>query len=407
MLVDVGRRNIFRFLIRLRCQEDLAGIRNAVQALHLNRYGRAGRADGLAVLIGHAADFTGRGTAGDVIADVKRTLLYKEVGYRALALVQLCLEHKTSRQTVRICLQLEDISRQQDGIQQVVDTLTGLGGNLDHLCLAAPVRGNEAVLCQLLLYSVRICAGFIDLVDSNYDLDIGCLRMVDRLDGLRHNAIIRCYNEYGDIRGIRTTHTHGRESFMTGRIEECDTAAIDRNAVGTDVLCDTAGLALCHMGMTDLVEERSFTMIDMAHDADYRRTRNHLALILFILLEHLGDHIDSLFMLAADVIVHGDFFRLVVAHFLVDGVHLTLHEQVFDNNGRIDLHLLSQLTDRQLIADFNLGNLLFLLLILLMGGFLESLRDQLSVIMSTAPSTVVGELVSSQILFILILVTAA
>ena len=42
-------------------------------------------------------------------------------------------------------------------------------------------------------------------------------------------------------------------------------------------------------------------MIYVTHYADYRWTRNHLALILFILLEKLCNHIDLLLFLTDEI----------------------------------------------------------------------------------------------------------
>ena len=42
--------------------------------------------------------------------------------------------------------------------------------------------------------------------------------MVDRLYGLGHYAVVRCYYQDSDIGRIGTTHTHGGKCFVSGSI---------------------------------------------------------------------------------------------------------------------------------------------------------------------------------------------
>ena len=44
--------------------------------------------------------------------------------------------------------------------------------------------------------------------------------------------------------------------------------------VGADVLRDSAGFAFGDVGQANGVEQRGFTVIDVAHDGDNRRTRD-------------------------------------------------------------------------------------------------------------------------------------
>ena len=107
--------------------------------------------------------------------------------------------------------------------------------------------------------------------------------MVDGLNGLRHNAIIRCDYKDRNIGRLGTTHTHCRECLMTRCIEECDLLSVVLNNIGTDVLCDTACLSGGYVCLADRIKKRSFTVIDMTHYADDRRSRNHVLLVLFFL----------------------------------------------------------------------------------------------------------------------------
>ena len=109
-----------------------------------------------------------------------------------------------------------------------------------------------------------VCTLLIDLVDSNDDRHVCCLGVVDRLDGLRHNAVIGCYDQNGDIGYLRTACTHGGKRSVTRGIEEGDRLAANLNAVCADVLGNAAGLTCDDVGTTDGVKQSGLTMIDMA-----------------------------------------------------------------------------------------------------------------------------------------------
>ena len=128
---------------------------------------------------------------------------------------------------------------------------------------------------KLLLDLIDICADLIDLRDSDDDLGIRGTRVVDGLDCLRHDTVICSNYEDRDIRYLGTTGTHRGKCFVTRSIEERDLTALAADGVSTDVLRDTAGLALNDGCRTDLVEERCFTMVNVTHDNNDRRTARH------------------------------------------------------------------------------------------------------------------------------------
>ena len=75
-------------------------------------------------------------------------------------------------------------------------------------CFAAPLFGNELVLCKLLLDFFGVDVGLIHLIDCNDNLDTGSLCVVDSLDSLRHNTVVCGNNENCDISCLCTTSTH-------------------------------------------------------------------------------------------------------------------------------------------------------------------------------------------------------
>ena len=65
-------------------------------------------------------------------------------------------------------------------------------------------------------------------------------------------------------------------------------------------------------------------MVYMAHNADYRRTGNHLAFVFFFLFEQLCYHINLFFRFCNAVKFQCDFFCMFIIDILVYRNHRTL-----------------------------------------------------------------------------------
>ncbi|MNG95139.1 hypothetical protein D3C79_541650 [compost metagenome] len=59
---------------------------------------------------------------------------------------------------------------------------------------------------------------------------------------------------------------------MAWGIQEGDHAVVGFYVVSTDMLGNTTGLACCHLGGADVVQQRSFTVVNVAHDGHDRCT---------------------------------------------------------------------------------------------------------------------------------------
>ena len=99
------------------------------------------------------------------------------------------------------------------------------------------------------------------------------LRVVDRLDGLRHDAVVRGDDEHDDVGRLRTAGAHLGERLVARCVEEHDVAVTSvRDLVGPDVLGDATGLARGDARLADRVEQRGLAVVDVPHDRDDRRT---------------------------------------------------------------------------------------------------------------------------------------
>ena len=297
---------------------------------------------------------------------MQRTVLYEDGCNRAAAAVQLGLDDGALRLTVRVRTQLLHVCGQQNHFEQVVNALAELRGNLADDGIAAPVLRYQLVLGQLLEHAVRVCVFLINLVDSDDDRDACRLGMVDCLDGLRHDAVIRCDNQNRNIGDLCAAGTHGRKCRMARGVEEGDRTAVDLDAVCTDVLRDAAGFACGNVGLADGVEQGGLTVVDMAHDDDNRASRLEVFFLVLALVKQLFLDGDK------------DFLLDLCAHLLcddgsgieVDGLGNVRHdaqlEQLLDDVCRGALQAGCQFADIDLIRDHDLElDLLDLLLLAL------------------------------------------
>ena len=185
---------------------------------------------------------------------MKCTVLHKYGCNRASALIKASLNNSTLCGSVRVSLKLFHLCNKCYHFEEVIKAFLCLCRYRNTWCIAAPLLRNELILCELLLYILRICADLIHFIDSNnYRYACG-FSMVDSLYCLRHNTVIGSNNKDCNICYLRTSCSHSSESLMTGGIKESDRLAVNFYSVSTNVLSNTACLACCNICMTDSVK---------------------------------------------------------------------------------------------------------------------------------------------------------
>ena len=211
------------------------------------------------------------------------------------------------------------------------------------------------MLGELLTHPIRIRRRLVDLVDRDDDRHARRTRMLDRLEGLRHDAIVRCDHQHHHIGGAGAARAHRREGRVAWRVEESHTALRRLHMVGADVLGDAACLACGDLGLADVIEERGLAVIDMAHDRDHGRPRQFLddraidALDIgldLVVTEELGGVAHLLDHQHGGVLVDG----------LVDGGHQTQVHHDLDDFGGLDRHLLGEFLRGDRLADADLAD---------------------------------------------------
>ena len=189
------------------------------------------------------------------------------------ALVEASLDGHAASVLVGVGAQVEaGVCGEQNGVQDFLDADALLGRHVDEHDVSAVFLGDESEFGELLAHLLRVGAWLVDLVHCDHDRHVGGLGVVERLNRLRHDAVVRRDHEDRDVGDLRTTGTHGGERLVARCVDEGDGAfdalVLGDDLVRTDVLGDSAGFARGHLRVADGVEERGLTVVDVTHDRD-------------------------------------------------------------------------------------------------------------------------------------------
>ena len=118
--------------------------------------------------------------------------------------------------------EVEHFGLQRDVLEQRVEPLAGQRRDLDVEHVAAHLLDHDLVAEKLGAHPVRVGAGLVDLVDRDDHRHAGRLGVVDRLDRLRHHAVVGRDHQHHDVGHLRAAGAHRGEGGVAGRVEEGD-----------------------------------------------------------------------------------------------------------------------------------------------------------------------------------------
>ncbi len=146
------------------------------------------------------------GAGHDRVTDAERTGLHQDGGHRTATTVEVALDRDAAGVLLGVGTQVERrVGGEQDGLEQAVDVQPLLRGDLDEDRVTAVLLGDQVVLGQLLPDLVRVRAFLVHLVDGHDDRHVGRLGVVQRLDRLRHHAVVGRDHQYREVGDLRTT----------------------------------------------------------------------------------------------------------------------------------------------------------------------------------------------------------
>ena len=170
----------------------------------------------------HAAPF---GAGDEDVAHVQAAALDQHGRYAAAATLHFGFDDDALGGAVRVGLQLEHFGLQQDSFFEFFEILARLGRDFHGHHVAAHVFDDDLMLEQFLAHARGVSIGLVDLVDGDDDRHASGLSVVNRLDGLRHDAVVGGDHEHDDVGGLGAARAHGSEGFVAGRVEEGDRRA--------------------------------------------------------------------------------------------------------------------------------------------------------------------------------------
>ena len=243
--------------------------------------------------------------------------------------------------------------------------------------------------------------------------------MADRLDGLRLYAVIGSDYQYSDIGDLCTPGTHGGKCFVSRRIQEYDLLSVDGYLRRTDVLGDTTGLIGGDVGVSNCVQQGSFTVVNVTHNGDDRSSGFEFAFRILMQLQALFRLLFNFFGYHnADAQIIGQHLHHIFIDSLVQSSHDSHLHQRHDDGGSRDLCLFCQSgyrnrcgyrngTFRQKLFYIHFRfHILRHLLLAVLGLLLQRIFIEISGILAAAVSFIAAEfaVTISAIIIILILV---
>ena len=138
---------------RLECVARLRQSREAEDFDRSRRPRLLGRA---AAIVDQRAYLADHRSGDEVVADSERAVLHQDRGDRTAPAIELGLENRAHRAFLRVCLELENVRREQDHLEQQIQVLPLLGRHVHGDGGAAPGFGDEAELGELPLDVVGI-----------------------------------------------------------------------------------------------------------------------------------------------------------------------------------------------------------------------------------------------------------
>src|SRR5262249_48703033 len=167
----------------------------------------------------------------------------------------------------------------------------------------------------------------VHLVDGHDDGNAGGFGVVDRLLGLRHDAVVGGDHDDGDVRHVGPAGPHLGEGLLAGGVGGGDRLARVLDPPGADYLRDAARFGGHDVAGADLVEQRGLAAVDLAHDGNDRGPR--LQVLGGVGLLEGGEELLLGVGRALDVQLAAAFEGEHFRHLRVDiGVNVGLHAQV-------------------------------------------------------------------------------
>ncbi len=122
--------------------------------------------------------------------------------------------------------------------------------------------------------------------------------MVDGLHSLGHNIVVGGNYNYTKVGYFSTTGTHGGKCLMTRSVQEGDASSVGKfHIICPYMLGNASSLAGYNVCITDIIEQRCLTMVNVSHHRYNRRTVFKIFFRIFLLMNCLDNFSRHVFCL--------------------------------------------------------------------------------------------------------------
>ncbi len=169
--------------------------------------------------------------------------------------------------------------------------------------------------------------------------------MIYRLYRLRHYTVVGSNYQYGNVRYLCASCTHCCKRFMAGCVEERYIPVSQTYTVSAYVLGNATRFSGSNARITDSIQKRCLTVVNVTHNNNYRRTRNQifrLILKLKLLKEKILFRLDYL-LVDGDAELQTDKLCGIEIYRLIHRRHNAEHHQLLYNLSSRLAHLLRKL----------------------------------------------------------------
>ena len=356
-LADAIIRQLARTRFVLDDGELIARFRSGVEAQHLDRHRRPSRIDIRAVIVEQRSDAAPSRTGDDDIADMQRAALNENRADGTTSALELRFDDDTFRGARRVRLEVEDFGLQVDGFKQLVEVRPLQRRHRHFERFATHAFDNDFLRQEIGAHAIGIGLRLVDLVDRNDDRNLRGLGVIDRLDRLRHDAVVGRNDQNDDVRHLGAARTHGGERFVARRIDERDLVAVRGfDLIRADMLRDAAGFARDDIRGPDRIEQRRLAVVDVTHDRDDGSTRLERSIVGIDIADETDFDVgfrDALRRMAE--FLHDEFRRVGVEH-IGDFMHRALLHQILDEIDGALRHAVRQFLDRDRFRNDDLAS---------------------------------------------------
>ena len=200
--------------------EDISRGRNARQSNDFHGNGRSCLLCFFAAIINERPDTPTECSHDIRVAHSESSALDQHRRNRAPTAFNLGFDDGAFGLSVWIRLEFKHFRLQQNHLEQGIEPRFLFGGYLDHNGISAPCFGDQSMFGEGVFDPIRVGGRLINLIHRHDQRHSGCLGMMDRFDGLRHDSVVSRDDQNDDIRDLGSTSSHGRKGFVARSVQK-------------------------------------------------------------------------------------------------------------------------------------------------------------------------------------------